>query len=226
MPTIRLEQLSPPEIHRMLVSTIEPRPIAFVSTVTPEGTPNLAPFSFFTVASVNPPVLAFSCLQKPGGEPGRGEEKDTIRNVQETPECVVNVVSYGFAEPMSLASGEFPYGTDEFTVTGLTPVPSETVAPPRVGEAAAAYECRVERVVSWGEQGLGGNLVLARVLAIHLTDRVWKDGKIDQNELDPIGRLGGPFYVRVNEAVFRLDPPGPDEVRSALDAVSPSTLPR
>jgi flavin reductase (DIM6/NTAB) family NADH-FMN oxidoreductase RutF len=212
MPTFEPDSLSPRDLYHLLISAVEPRPIAFVSTRSPSGIPNLAPFSFFTIASVAPPVLAFTpLLSRPASaDDTEGRQKDTLRNLSETGECVVHVVSFDMKDAMNRASASWPPEVDEFVESGLTPVLSTMVQPPRVEEAHVAFECRVQQIVSFGDTPMSGNLVLCRVLAVHVSDDALQKGRISREVLDPIGRLGGLSYVRVNEATFDLPRPSVD----------------
>ncbi len=182
-------------IYRLMVHAIVPRPIAFVSTVSAEGVPNLAPFSFFTGVSANPPVICF-CPMVRGSD---GALKDTLRNIEATREFVVNVVSEDFAQQMNICSAEFPPEVDEFKVSGLTPVASELVRPPRVGESRVAMECVLVQVVNVSRQPLGGSIVLGEVVRFHVADELFKDFTIDPDRLRPIGRMGGPTYTRTTD---------------------------
>ena len=180
------------ETYKLLIGGIVPRPIAFVSTVSPEGGRNLAPFSFFTVASVHPPVLCFTPLLRGAG----GGAKDTLHNVEATGEFVVNIVSEELAEDMNATSGDYQSDVDEFAVSQLTPVASETVKPARVGESHVHFECKLLQVIRFGTQPLSGGLVLGEVLRMHVDEAVLTAGRIDPDKLRAIGRMGGPTYTR------------------------------
>ncbi|HBY64111.1 MAG TPA: flavin reductase family protein [Solibacterales bacterium] len=186
-----------------MVGVIVPRPIAFVSSLSTEGVRNLAPFSFFTAVSANPPVICFSPMVR-GSD---GSLKDTLRNIEATGEFVVNVVSEEFAGPMNACSPEFPPEVDEFAVSGLTPVESDLVRPPRVGEARVAMECRLVQVVHVSAKPLGGSLVLGEVLRFHVDGELFDNFKIDPDRLRAIGRMGGPSYVRTTDR-FEMARPG------------------
>lgn len=179
-------------IYKLLIGAVVPRPIAFVSTVNAAGAANLAPFSFFTVASVNPPIVCFAPLNK-GSQP---MQKDTLRNIEETGEFVVNVVSEDFAGPMNACSGDYPPEVDEFKVSGLTPLPSQLVKPARVAESRIHMECRLNQIVRLGGQPLSGSLVLGDVVLFHVADELVRDFAIDPDALRAIGRMGGPTYAR------------------------------
>jgi flavin reductase (DIM6/NTAB) family NADH-FMN oxidoreductase RutF len=182
-------------IYKLMVGVIVPRPIAFVSTISPEGILNLAPFSFFTGISANPPVICFSPMVR-GRDAAR---KDTLNNIQATGEFVVNVVSEDFAEQMNICSAEFPAEVDEFQQSGLTPVASILVRPPRVAEARVNMECGLLQVVDVSAKPLGGSIVLGEVLRFHVRDELFDDFKIDPDRLRPIGRMGGPTYTRTTD---------------------------
>ena len=181
-------------IYKLIVGAIVPRPIAFVSTIDAEGVFNLAPFSFFTAISANPPVICFSPMIR-----GDQSRKDTLNNIEATREFVVNVVSEEFAEKMNVTSAEFPPHVDEFAKSGLTPVSSDIVKPPRVGQSRISMECKLLQVVHVSAKPLGGSIVIGEVLRFHIEDAIFNDFKIDPAELHAIGRMGGPTYVRTTD---------------------------
>jgi Conserved protein/domain typically associated with flavoprotein oxygenases, DIM6/NTAB family len=182
-------------IYKLMIGVIVPRPIAFVSTVSPDGVRNLAPFSFFTAVSANPPVVCFSPMVR-GSD---GKRKDTLHNIEATGEFVVNVVSEEFAEQMNICSAEFPPEIDEFLESGLTPVPSDLIRPPRVAESHVQMECRLLQVVHVSDKPLGGSIVLGEVLRFHIDDALVSDYKVDPDKLRPIGRMAGSTYVRTTD---------------------------
>ncbi|HEY0607244.1 MAG TPA: flavin reductase family protein [Herpetosiphonaceae bacterium] len=188
------------EIYKILIGAVVPRPIAWVSSIGAEGTPNLAPFSYFNIACTDPPMLLF-CPQRRGD----GSPKDTLRNVQTTGEFVLHIVSEELAAAMNQTSAEYPYGTDELAATGLRAATSSLVAPPRVADAAVAFECRVEQIVHVGSER-GGEIVIGRVLQIHVRDDVYRDGYIVLDALKPVARLAGNDYARVTDT-FTLQRP-------------------
>ena len=190
------------DIYKMMTGVIVPRPIAFVSTVSPQGIRNLAPFSFFTGVSANPPVICFSPMIR-GSD---GSRKDTLNNIEATREFVVNVVSEEFAQQMNQCAPEFAADVDEFEISGLTPIPSDLVAPPRVKESLINMECRLVQVVHVSAKPLGGSLVLGEVIRFHLEDRLFDNYKIDPDQLHPIARMGGPTYCRVTDR-FEMERP-------------------
>lgn len=183
------------DIYKLLIGAIVPRPIAFVSSVDLEGAFNLAPFSFFTAISANPPVICFSPMVR-GSD---GTRKDTLRNIEATGEFVVNIVSEDFAEQMNICSAEFPPEVDEFAASGLTPVASDIVKPPRVCESRVNMECRLVQIVPVSAKPLGGSLVIGEVLRFHLADGVFENFRIDPDVLRPIGRMGGATYTRTTD---------------------------
>jgi len=198
--------LSAAHRYRLLISMIVPRPIAFVSTRSAGGHANLAPFSFFMGVSGVPPLLALSVSTR------RGEAKDTARNILETREFVVNAATEDLAEAVNQASGDWPFDTDEFALTGLTPLPSVKVAPPRVAEAAFSLECRTHQVVPLGAAPTDTHLVIGEVVWFHVREDVLEPGLdptaplVDATRLKPIARLGKNLYAQLGE-IFALDRP-------------------
>lgn len=206
MLTIDPKQVSIPKFHAFLLGAVTPRPIAFASTVDPEGRVNLSPFSFFNCFGANPPLVIFSPARR-----GRDNTtKDTYENVRAVPEVVINIVNYAMVQQVSLASGEYPKGVNEFIKAGLTEVPSRMVRPPRVGEAPIAMECKVLQVIQTGTMGSAGNLVICEVLLMHVSEEVMDShGDIDPFKLDAVGRLGKEWYCRVQgNAIFSVPRPG------------------
>jgi len=189
------------DIDQLLVQAIIPRPIAFISTLSTAGVLNLAPFSFFTAASANPPVICFAPMIRRDGS-----KKDTLRNIEETGEFVVNIVSEEFKDKMNLCAPEYAADTDEFAISGLTPLASDLVRPPRVAESHVNMECRLVQVVHVSPLPRGGSLVLGEVLRFHVDDAVVTNGRIDPDKLHAIGRMGGPTYVRTTDR-FVMDRP-------------------
>jgi len=192
------------EVYRRLVEIVVPRPIALVSSVDAEGRPNLAPFSFFTVVSANPPHVAFAPLLS-----GRtGAKKDTLRNVEAVGEFVVAVVTEALAGRVNAASAALPPGVSEFEHAGLTPGPAELVRAPLVVESPVNMECRLAEIRSYGEGGGAGSLIVGRVVLVHVAERVRAaDGRIDPELLRAVGRMGGEEWVRTRD---RLTLPRPE----------------
>ena len=194
---VRPEDLPYREFYRILIHSVAPRPIAWVSTLSKEGQPNLAPFSFFNAVSGKPPMLAFSPglrQLKTGPTP-----KDTLRNVRDTGEFVVNVVTWDLAEQMNLTSGEYGPSINEFEVAKVTPRASQLVKPPQVAESPVNFECKLHQVVDLSTEPMGSSLVIGRVVSVSIVDSVLKDGRLDGEALDLIGRMGGMGYTRTRE---------------------------
>ena len=199
------ELLETRDVHRLLSSSIAPRPIAFASTIDSNGNVNLSPFSFFNVFSSNPPILIFS----PARRVRDNTTKHTLQNAIETKEVVINTVDFSIVEQMSETSKEYDKGVNEFIETGLTEVPSIKVKPPRVLESPVSFECVVENIVSLGEHGGAGQLVIAKVVHIHVkSEYLNENNQIDSEKLDLVARLGGDWYTRVTkESMFKLEKP-------------------
>lgn len=186
------------QAYFLLTGLVVPRPIAWVSTVSPQGVRNVAPHSYFNALSSDPPVIHFTSTGV----------KDTLTNVRATGEFVVNVVDEALLEPMNTTAADFPSGEDEFAWAGLDHEPAATVAAPRVAAAKAHLECTVRAILSIGT----GNLVLGDVRHIHVAGAVWRDGRVDQDALRAVGRLSGSTYTIVDDVVS-LRRPTWDEVR-------------
>jgi flavin reductase (DIM6/NTAB) family NADH-FMN oxidoreductase RutF len=193
---VRPDQVPHREVYRILLETVGPRPIAWVSTLS-DGQLNLAPFSFFNVVSANPPLLGFSPSRRQVNN--RPAPKDTLRNIHDTGEFVVNVATFATAEAMNVTSGEYESGVNEFELAKLTTRPSQVVEPPQVAESPVSFECKLERVIDFGRELPSGSLVIGEVVCIYITDEVWKEGKIDPGSIDLIGRMGGMEYSRTRE---------------------------
>lgn len=206
MPSIDPKDLETSVFHGLLLSAVAPRPIAFASTVDAEGRPNLAPFSFFNVFSSNPPIAIFSPARRVRGN----TTKHTLDNVEAVKEVVINVVNYDLVQQMNLASTEYPEGVNEFEKAGLTAVPSDLIRPFRVKESPVQFECRVREVIKLGDEGGAGNLIVAEILRMHISEDVLsKDGSIDPHRLDLVARMGGDWYCRASgEAIFTIPKPG------------------
>lgn len=187
-------------VYKLMVGAIVPRPIAFVSTKSTSGVLNLAPFSYFTACSSNPPCILFSAT----GRSRDGDAKDTVANIRASEQFVVNIVSEQMANQMNATSAEFPPEVDEFDISGLTPVESELVRPPRVAESHVQMECRLVQMVRVGEEIGGGTVIIGEVLLFHVDDRVLADPEHDPFTVDPsrlraIGRMGGSTYIRTQD---------------------------
>jgi len=187
---------------KTMLSCVLPRPIAFVSTISAEGVPNLAPFSFFNAVGSNPPAVMFSPCTK-----ADGTDKDTIHNLRAVGEFVVNVVSYDIKDAMNQTSFAYPPEVDEFEAAGFTPLPSKFVKPPRAAESPVHLECKLIDIVPVGKGPLAANICLGEVLCFHLAEEVaLSDGTADVAGLDLVGRLGGPDYSTTRDR-FALPKP-------------------
>lgn len=194
--------LAPRDAYQWMISTILPRPIAWVSTISAEGKTNLAPFSFFQGVCANPPTLMFCPVNN-----RQGHKKDTVRNIEAVPEFVINLVPHRLAEQMNACAALLPYGESEFEKFGIASTPSDLVRPPRVAASPVAFECRLDRIVNIGEGPLAAHVIFGRILAAHIADDVLgPDGKPDARKLDLIGRLGGDDYSTTRDT-FSLERP-------------------
>lgn len=178
--------IAPSESYRILVSAVAPRPIALVSTISSRGVANLAPFSFFQPGGINPPSLAFSATYGPDGA-----EKDTLRNIRETGEFCVCVVTREMAEGMNASSAAAIVEDSEWPLSAFTQIPSETIQPARVAESPAHFECQLFRIVQHGEGASAANYVIGEVVRFHLRD----DIAVNPEAIRTVGRLGGDWYV-------------------------------
>jgi flavin reductase (DIM6/NTAB) family NADH-FMN oxidoreductase RutF len=205
MKTLDIAELSPIEKQHWLQSAIAPRPICFASTIDKSGNINLSPFSFFNLFSTNPAVVIFS----PSRRVRDNTTKHSLHNVLEVPEVVINIVDFEMVQQASLASCEFPKGTNEFEKAGFTMQPATIVKPPMIKEAKVKFECKVLEVKSLGEQGGAGNLVFAEVLRLHADESILNnEGKMDQRKLHLVARLGGDWYCKVDESnLFIVEKP-------------------
>ena len=205
MLTVNPKDIEVPQLHRYLLGAIGPRPIAFASTIDANGIPNLSPFSFFNVFSANPPIMIFS----PARSGRTGATKNTLDNVREVKEVVINVVNHDIVQQMSLSSSPYDSSIDEFVKAGLTPIPSEEIKPFRVKESPVQFECKVNEVVELGQNGGAGNLVICEVVKIHINEAVLDDnGMIDQHKIDLVSRMGGNWYCRADKnSMFEIQKP-------------------
>lgn len=193
------------EFHGHLVNAVGPRPIALASTVDKDGNPNLAPFSFYNTFGSNPATLVFSANLRVRNNTG----KDTLANIRETRQVVVNAVSYNIVRQVSLASVEYAKEVNEFEKAGFTPLPSQRVRPFRVAEAPVQFECTVKDIIELGQQGGAGNLFICDIELMHISQAILNEhGHIDANKIDLCGRMGGHRYVRASgNAVFEIPQP-------------------
>ena len=193
------------KLHQYLLGAVGPRPIALASTIDKDGNSNLSPFSFFNVFSANPPIAIFS----PARRVRNNTTKHTLDNILENNEVVINVVSYDIVQQTSLSSTEYDCGVDEFIKSGLTPINSNLIKPFRVKESPVQMECTVNDVISLGEQGGAGNLVICEIKMLHINENILNDaGAIDPNKIDLVGRMGGNWYCRSSkDALFEVEKP-------------------
>ncbi|OFY67259.1 MAG: flavin reductase [Bacteroidetes bacterium RIFCSPLOWO2_02_FULL_36_8] len=192
-------------LHRYLLASVAPRPIALASTVDKDGNPNLSPFSFFNAFSAKPPILVFS----PARRVRDNTLKHTLENIYETREVVINTVNYELVHQCSLSSTEYPKGINEFLKSGLTQIPSLEVKPPRVKESPVQFECKVNQVIELGKEGGAGNLVICEILLMHISDHILDEkGNIDTHKIDLVSRMGYDLYCRASgTAVFEVPKP-------------------
>ena len=192
------------KLHGYLLGAVAPRPIAFASTVDAAGNPNLSPYSFFNVFSANPPIMIFS----PARRVRDNTTKHTLENAIATKEVVINVVNHAIVQQMSLSSTEYGEGINEFEKAGLTMLPSDKVKPFRVAESPVQFECKVNEIVSLGNEGGAGNLIICEVVKLHINEDVLNDrGTIDHYKIDLVARAGGSFYSRARDGFFEIPKP-------------------
>jgi flavin reductase (DIM6/NTAB) family NADH-FMN oxidoreductase RutF len=205
MLSIDPKSLAVPVLQKYLQNSIAPRPICFASTIDKDGNPNLAPFSFFNIFSSNPPIAVFS----PAFSGRTGAAKDTLLNVREVPEVVINVVNYEMVHQTSLASSPFAKGVNEFVKAGFTPLASDLIKPFRVKESPIQMECKVNDIIALGDKGGAGNLVICEILRIHISEDVLNaEQHIDTKKIDLVARMGDNWYCRANgEALFEVQKP-------------------
>lgn len=205
--------------HSHLVSSVGPRPVCFASTIDAKGNPNLSPFSFFNVFGSNPGITVFS----PARSGRTGLQKNTLENVLEVPEVVINIVTYAMVQQTSVASAEYPKGVNEFIKSGFTPIPSVKVKPFRVKESPVQLECKVLEVKHTGTGGGSGNLVICEIIHMHINEDILNaEGRIDQQKIDTVGRMGGNWYCRAHgNALFELVQPN-QNLGVGVDAIPAS----
>lgn len=198
------KEITTQQVFSLLTGAIHPRPIALVATISENGNPNLAPFSFFNAFGANPPMIGFS----PSCRVRDGSRKDTYYNLKRTKECTVQVVTFDMVEQVNLASTEYETGVDEFVKSGLTPVQSDLIAPPRVRESPVQMECRLDQIVHLGDGKGSGNLMLCEVLRFHVDESMLEGDVFNPYELDLVGRNGSNYYTRANEnSLFEVKKP-------------------
>ena len=195
-------ELASREAYKLLIGSVVPRPIGWVSTVSAGDVGNLAPFSFFMAATGNPPTVVLSTSFRDG------KPKDTLQNVMEVPEFVLNVVSEDVGDAMNATSEEFPSDVDELVAAGLTPLPSSRVRPVRVAEAPINMECKVVQLVPVGDPTNGATLIIGEILAWHVRDDLFdaERFRIRMDQLKAVGRMAGDGYTRTNEQFDMIRP--------------------
>ncbi|WP_078428274.1 flavin reductase family protein [Alkalihalobacterium alkalinitrilicum] len=186
--------------YKLLIGSVLPRPIAFVSSLSKNNIANLAPFSFFMGIGAEPMMLAFSVMRD-----HENISKDTLVNVEETKEFVVNIVGEKIVNQMNECATNFQPEIDEFEVSGLEKEPCDLVRPPRVKESDVSLECVLDRVINFGEGPGSSSLVIGKVVMIHVNDEIYANGKINTKELQPIGRLAGNEYTRASASTFSIE---------------------
>jgi flavin reductase (DIM6/NTAB) family NADH-FMN oxidoreductase RutF len=192
-------------IYQYLTSAVTPRPIAFVSTIDSEGNKNLSPFSFFNAFSVNPPILVFSPVRRVRNN----TSKHTLDNLHQVKECVISLVTEEIAQQVSLSSCDFDVETNEFEKAGFTEVKSDLVTPSRVKESPVNFECKVNDIISIGEEGGAGSLVICEVLKIHIDESILDENNvIDPFKLNIVSRLGSNWYGKTTkESLYEIAKP-------------------
>jgi len=204
MISIEPKDISSSKLQSYLQSSVGPRPIAFASTIDKNGKPNLSPFSFFNVFSANPPILIFS----PARRVRDNSIKHTLINAEATREVVINVVNFDMVQQTSLSSTEYADGVNEFLKAGFSAIPSDIVKPYRVAQSPVQFECKVNEIISMGNQGGAGNLVICEVVKIHINESVMdNNGNIDPYKIDLVSRMGGNWYSRANQGLFEVVKP-------------------
>lgn len=201
---INPQDLSDRDTYKLMSGAIVPRPIAWVSTIDSEGTPNLAPFSFFNAVCSTPPTLLFCSSVRRGS----GTQKDTYHNIKATGEFVVNFTNKATAEAMNITAVEAAPEVNEFERAGLTPAPSKIVRAPYVKESPISFECKLNQIVTINDQPGGGNIIIGTVVYMHFADGVWKENNyVDTLAYQPIGRLAGTAYTHVDNIFDMIRPP-------------------
>ena len=211
-------QIATKDLHQYILGAVAPRPIAFASTISTDGIPNLAPYSFFNAFSSNPPILIFSSNRRVSNN----TTKDTLKNVEDTGEVVINVVSHRIVRQMAVTSIEYPAPVSEFEKAGFTPLPSERVKPFRVAESPVHMECKVDRILPLGDKGGAGNLIICNIVLMHIDENVLNEnGRIDPHKIDLMGRMGRFYYVRASGAAVEETVQVVTSVGIGFDALPP-----
>jgi flavin reductase (DIM6/NTAB) family NADH-FMN oxidoreductase RutF len=200
------QAIDPAAMYKLLIGSVVPRPIAWVSSVDAAGVRNLAPFSYFMAITHDPPTIAFSCGPRGVETAGGAGRKDTLANVEATREFVVNVVDDALAEAMNVTSGDYAPEVDEFAQAGAAAAPGVVVRAPRVAMAPVSMECRLAQVIPVGR--LPHHLIVGEIVHLHVRDDVYDaaTGRLDMHRLRPVGRLAGHLYTHVHD-IFEMKRP-------------------
>jgi len=191
-----LSELGIQEKYRLLSGGVTPRPIAWISTRSKSGVDNIAPYSFFTVASCNPPVLLYTQVTQRSGI-----DKDTLQNLKETGECVINIVNTHLLEKMNLTSASIDIDESEFDFAGLEHSTSNVVNPLSVKESPVRYECTLREIINLGDLPTGGTLVLLDVKFVYVRDDLYSTEGINQALIDSVGKMGGDGYSPTSQSI-------------------------
>ena len=194
------------QVYKLMTGIIVPRPVALVSTIDASGVVNLAPFSFFSGVGSAPPTVLFCPALRLNGAGKDAQRKDSLRNVEETGEFVVNVVSEAISAKANTTASEVPPDVDEFELAGFTPQASETVRPPRVAESPAQMECRLLQVIYTSHAPGGGVIVLGEIVRFHVREDLVDDFRVDPSGLDAVGRMAGNTWVRTHNRIELVRP--------------------
>ena len=196
------------ETHKLMIGSIVPRPIALVSTTSNNGINNLAPFSYFNGVCSRPPTIMFA----PARRGWDGKEKDTLINIRDTKEFSINIVSEDIGEKMVKCSTDYEKEIDEYSESGLSPLPSKKIKPPIVSESKISLECILNQIVQIGKDDAGsGFIVIGTIILFHIDDEVYDNGRIILDKLQPLGRVAGNGYVRSTNAFDIIRTIKPDD---------------
>jgi len=196
------------DTHKLMIGSIVPRPIALVSTTSINGINNLAPFSYFNGVCSKPPTIMFA----PARRGWDGEEKDTLINIRETKEFTVNIVSEKIGEQMVKCSTDFKEDIDEFIASGLSPSSSKKIKPPLVAESKISFECKLNQIIEIGDGNAGsGFIVIGTIILFHIDDKIYKNGHILLDQLEPLGRVAGNGYIRMTDTLEIIRKIKPDK---------------
>ncbi|UFJ41634.1 flavin reductase family protein [Brevibacillus humidisoli] len=197
---IDIGQIGRQEKYKLLIGSVVPRPIAWVSSISRDEVVNVAPFSYFNVACIDPMMVSVAVARKPGSVP-----KDTSRNIQETGQFVINMVDVHNVEAVNQSSADYPPEISEAEAIGLTLIPSKAVKVPRIGESRIHFECKLHQVVTLGEPA-ASDLIIGEVVYVHIDDELYFDGKIDVDKYAPVSRMAGHSYAKIGEMFDRPRP--------------------